>query len=556
MTPIQTISGKLFHEMLVSAANSLENNKQQINDLNVFPVPDGDTGTNMGLTISAVLNMQPQESASDCAAKAANAVLLSARGNSGAILALFFRGFSKATKGHNEISSEVLANAFSIGKEEAYKAVMNPAEGTILTVIRRCAEDAMEMKDQYADDVAAFLAKLLETAEITLDKTPEMLPILKEAHVVDAGGCGFVTILRGMLAALIGNPVIAIAPNASGVTPIVQEKADFADFNTEDIKFQYCTECIIEKYDCFFGEGKATIFYDRIEELGDSIVFVDAEEIVKLHIHTNHPGLVLELATTFGSFVSVKVENMKNQHSALTDIAPQAPAEPEAPAIAAPEKKYGFVSVCMGDGIRDMFSDFGVDQIVFGGQTMNPSMQDILDAVNKTPSEIVYVLPNNKNIDMVATQAAEASEEKQVIVIHTKSVPEGISALLVFDETAEAEDNTYAMGEAITHVKSLSVTHAVRDACIDGIAVRSGQSMGLVGGKIRSVGNTNSECVEKLLTYMNDATYITIFYGEDAPEYEADKICNMITEAAPEAEVVLARGGQPLYDYIISVEAE
>ena len=556
MTPIQTISGKLFHEMLVSAANSLENNKQQINDLNVFPVPDGDTGTNMGLTISAVLNMQPQESASDCAAKAANAVLLSARGNSGAILALFFRGFSKATKGHNEISSEVLANAFSIGKEEAYKAVMNPAEGTILTVIRRCAEDAMEMKDQYADDVAAFLAKLLETAEITLDKTPEMLPILKEAHVVDAGGCGFVTILRGMLAALIGNPVIAIAPNASGVTPIVQEKADFADFNTEDIKFQYCTECIIEKYDCFFGEGKTTIFYDRIEELGDSIVFVDAEEIVKLHIHTNHPGLVLELATTFGSFVSVKVENMKNQHSALTDIAPQAPAEPEAPAIAAPEKKYGFVSVCMGDGIRDMFSDFGVDQIVFGGQTMNPSMQDILDAVNKTPSEIVYVLPNNKNIDMVATQAAEASEEKQVIVIHTKSVPEGISALLVFDETAEAEDNTYAMGEAITHVKSLSVTHAVRDACIDGIAVRSGQSMGLVGGKIRSVGNTNSECVEKLLTYMNDATYITIFYGEDAPEYEADKICNMITEAAPEAEVVLARGGQPLYDYIISVEAE
>ncbi len=558
MTPIQTISGKLFHEMLVSAANSLENNKQKINDLNVFPVPDGDTGTNMGLTISAVLNMKPQESASDCASKAANAVLLSARGNSGAILALFFRGFAKATKGHEEINSEVLANAFSIGKEEAYKAVMNPAEGTILTVIRRCAEDASEYKDQYTDNISGFLTKLLETAEITLDQTPEMLPILKEAHVVDAGGCGFVTILRGMLAALIGKPVIAIAPNASNVAPIVQEKADFTDFNTEDIKFQYCTECIIEKYDCFLGEGKATVFYDRIEELGDSIVFVDAEEIVKLHIHTNHPGLVLELATTFGSFVTVKVENMKNQHSALTDIAPQAPAEPEEeiPAIAAPEKKYGFVSVCMGDGIRDMFADFGVDQIVFGGQTMNPSMQDILDAVNKTPAEIVYVLPNNKNIDMVATQAAEASEEKQVIVIHTKSVPEGISALLSFDETAEPDDNTYAMSEAITHVKSLSVTHAVRDACIDGIAVRSGQSMGLVGGKIRSVGNTNSECVEKLASYMKEATYITIFYGEDAAEYEADKVCKIITEAAPDAEVVLARGGQPLYDYIISVEVE
>ena len=555
MKPIQTISGKLFHEMLVSAANSLENNKQQINDLNVFPVPDGDTGTNMGLTIGAVLNIKPQESVSDCAAKAASAVLLSARGNSGAILALFFRGFAKATKGCDVMDSETLAKAFLIGKEEAYKAVMNPAEGTILTVMRRCAEDAIEYKDEYTDNVSGLMEKLLKTAEITLDQTPEMLPILKQACVVDAGGCGFVTILRGMLAAMVGNPV----KSNEGKVPAaeINEKADFTDFNTGDIKFQYCTECIVEKYDCFFGENKAHVFYERIEELGDSIVFVDAEDIIKLHIHTNHPGLVLEIGTTFGSFVTVKIENMKNQHSALTEAAPAAPAaEPKAPAIAAPEKKDGFVSVCMGDGIRDMFADFGVDQIVFGGQTMNPSMQDILDAVNKTPAEIVYVLPNNKNIDMVATQAAEASEEKKVVVIHTKSVPEGISSLLAFDETAEEEDNTYAMSEAIGNVKSLSVTHAVRDANIDGIAVRNGQSMGLVGGKIKSVGSDNSECVEKLLSYMENATYITIFYGEDAPEYEADKICNMITAAAPDAEVVLARGGQPLYDYIISVEAE
>lgn len=557
MTSIQTISGKLFYEMLVSAANSLENNKQHINDLNVFPVPDGDTGTNMGLTIGAVLNMKPQESVSDCAAKAASAVLLSARGNSGAILALFFRGFAKATKGCDEIDSETLAKAFMIGKEEAYKAVMNPAEGTILTVMRRCAEDALEYKDGYVGDVSGFMAKLLQTAEITLDQTPEMLPILKQAQVVDAGGCGFVTILRGMLAAMVGNPV----KSNEGKVPAAQvnEKADFTDFNTGDIKFQYCTECIVEKYDCFFGENKAHVFYERIEELGDSIVFVDAEDIIKLHIHTNHPGLVLEIGTTFGAFVTVKIENMRNQHSALTDAAPAAPAaepEEEKVEIAAPEKKYGFVSVCMGDGIRDMFADFGVDQIVFGGQTMNPSMQDILDAVNKTPAEIVYVLPNNKNIDMVATQAAEASEEKKVVVIHTKSVPEGISSLLAFDETAELDDNTYAMSEAISHVKSLSVTHAVRDANIDGIAVRNGQSMGLVGGKIKSVGSDNAECIEKLLPYLENATYITIFYGEDAPEYEADKICNMITEAAGDAEVVLARGGQPLYDYIISVEIE
>ena len=557
MTPIQTINGKLFYEMLVSAANSLENNKQQINDLNVFPVPDGDTGTNMGLTIGAVLSMKPQESVSDCAAKAASAVLLSARGNSGAILALFFRGFAKATKGCEVIDSEILAKAFMIGKEEAYKAVMNPAEGTILTVMRRCAEDALEYKDEYVGDVTGFMAKLLQTAEITLDQTPEMLPILKQACVVDAGGCGFVTILRGMLAAMVGNPV----KSNEGRVPAaeINEKADFTDFNTGDIKFQYCTECIVEKYDCFFGENKAHVFYERIEELGDSIVFVDAEDIIKLHIHTNHPGLVLEIGTTFGSFVTVKIENMKNQHSALTEAAPAAPAaepEEEKVVIAAPEKKYGFVSVCMGDGIRDMFCDFGVDNVVFGGQTMNPSMQDILDAVNKTPSEIVYVLPNNKNIDMVATQAAEASEEKKVVVIHTKSVPEGVASLLAFDETAEEEDNTYAMSEAISTVKSLSVTHAVRDANIDGIAVRNGQSMGLVGGKIKSVGSDNSECVEKLIPYMENATYITIFYGEDAPEYEADKICNMITAAAPDAEVVLARGGQPLYDYIISVEVE
>ena len=548
MTAIQTIGGKLFHGMLVSAANSLENNKQKINDLNVFPVPDGDTGTNMGLTIGAVHNMKVEDAISECASKAATAVLLSARGNSGAILALFFRGFAKATKGLEEMNADALANAFVLGKEEAYKAVMNPAEGTILTVMRRCAEDAAEVKDQYTGNLSAFFERLLKTAEITLDQTPEMLPILKEAHVVDAGGCGFVTILRGMLAALVGKPVEAIGDTKAAP---VTEKADFADFNTEDIKFQYCTECIVEKSKCFYGENKAHALYERIEEMGDSIVFVDAEEIIKLHIHTNHPGLVLELATTFGSFVTVKIENMKNQHSALTDVAPAAEEEN---AIAPSEKQYGFVSVCMGDGIRDMFHDFNVDQVVFGGQTMNPSMQDILDAVNKTPSDIVFVLPNNKNIDMVANQAAEASTEKKVIVIHTKSVPEGIAALLVFDETATPEDNEAAMAEAITHVKSLSVTHAVRDACIDGIAVRSGQTMGLVGGKIRSVGANSMEAIEKLLDQMKEAVYITIFDGEDANETEANAVREMIENAATDAEVVLAYGGQPLYDYLISVE--
>ena len=546
MTEIANLSGKAFHEALISAANSLENNKQKINDLNVFPVPDGDTGTNMGLTIGAVRDIKLADATvSDCAAKAASAVLRSARGNSGAILALFFRGFSKAVKGMETADADAVAAAFTLGKEEAYKAVMNPAEGTILTVIRRCAEDAVSFKDTYKDKLVGFFTAILSTAEKTLEQTPEMLPILKEAHVVDAGGAGFVMILRGMLASLRGTPV----ESAVSTETTVNNKAEFSEFNTEDIKFMYCTECIVEKNEHFCGEGTASAFYDRIVDLGDSIVFVDAEDIIKLHIHTNHPGVVLELATNYGVFATVKIENMKLQHSSLASEEPTSVEK-----IASPEKQYGFVSVCMGDGIRDMFRDFNVDEIVFGGQTMNPSMQDILDAVNKTPSEIVFVLPNNKNIDMVAMQAADASTEKKVIVIHTKSVPEGISALLNFDENVSPEENTEAMSEAIAVVKSISVTHAVRDACIDGVAVRSGQAMGLLGGKIRTVGKDATEAVEKMLPMMKDASFITIFYGEDVSEGDAEKVEAMIAETATDAEIVLARGGQPLYDYIISIE--
>ncbi len=546
MTELKKLSGKAFHEALISAANSLENNKQKINDLNVFPVPDGDTGTNMGLTIGAVRDMKAVgETIADVSANAASAVLRSARGNSGAILALFFRGFSKAVKGMETADADAVAAAFAIGKEEAYKAVMNPAEGTILTVIRRCAEDAAILKENYQNDLVGFFTAILDTAEKTLDKTPEMLPILKEAHVVDAGGAGFVMILRGLLAALRGNPV----ESSEKYEFKVDSRAEFSDFNTDDIKFSYCTECIVDKNEEFFGENKAAALYDKIKELGDSIVFVDAEDMIKLHIHTNHPGIVLELAALYGAFATVKIENMKLQHSSLSSEEPTS-----VEMIVSPEKQYGFVAVCMGDGIRDMFHDFNVDEVVFGGQTMNPSMQDILDAVNKTPAEVVYVLPNNKNIDMVAMQAAEASTEKKVIVIHTKSVPEGISALLSFDENVSPDENTEAMSEAIGAVKSISVTYAVRDASIDGVAVRSGQAMGLVGGKIRTVGNNATEAVEKMLPLMKDAAYITIFYGEDVSETDAEKVESMIAETAVDAEVVLAWGGQPLYDYIISVE--
>ena len=549
MTATMTVNGRTLYSMFVSGANHLENNKSEINDLNVFPVPDGDTGTNMSLTLGAVRDIRVSNgSVSECATKAADAVLRSARGNSGAILALFFRGFSKSVKGMEDADIEAIAGAFENGKEEAYKAVMNPTEGTILTVIRKCADEAKAICKKFTEDVSGFFDHMLKTAEETLAKTPEMLPVLKEAHVVDAGGCGFVMMLRGMLSALRGKPVTAEVGTEK------TEKADFSEFNTADIKYGYCTECIIEKNEAYLGEDTCRALYEHIIKIGDSAVFVDAEDIVKLHIHTNNPGLVLEEAVRYGALATVKIENMRKQHSALAEIDESGLDTAEDAVETEPTKKYGFVAVCMGDGIRDTFRDFCVDEIVEGGQTMNPSMQDILDAVNKTPAETVFVLPNNKNIDMVAVQAANAVTRKTVTVIHTKSVPEGISALLAFDEDADAEQNAAAMSDAVGNVKTISVTYAVRDAEIDGVSVKAGQAMGLVGGKIRSVGETSAEALEKLFHEMQDASYITMFYGADVTEEQADGVRAQITEAAKNAEVISVRGGQPLYDYIVSVE--
>ena len=550
MTAKVTVGGKTLYTMLVSAANTLENNKAEINDLNVFPVPDGDTGTNMSLTLGAVRRIQPKdESVSDCATQAADAVLRSARGNSGAILALFFRGFSKSIKGKHDADTEAIAQAFEDGKNEAYKAVMNPTEGTILTVIRKCAEEAKKAQKKFTSDVSGFFSQMVKTAEKTLEKTPEQLPVLKEANVVDAGGKGFVMMLKGMLSALRGKPVKAAVSSQKGAAP--EKKADFSEFHSEDIRFCYCTECIIEKKDAYRGEGTCAALSDFIRSVGDSAVFVDAEDIVKLHIHTNEPGLVLTQALVYGSLAAVKIENMKKQHSALAEVDERAQTLPEP---AKPEKKYGFVVVCMGDGIRDTFREFGVDEIVYGGQTMNPSMQELLDAVSRTPAETVFILPNNKNIDMVATQAAGAVTDKNVIVLHTKSVPEGISALLAFNEDASAEENTGAMSEALGKVKTLTVTHAVRDASIGGISVKAGQAMGLLNGKLCAVGESSQDCIKGLLDIARDAAYVSVFYGKDVTEDAAQSVQEMLAEAAAGAEVLSIRGGQPLYDYIISIE--
>jgi DAK2 domain fusion protein YloV len=538
-----TIDGQKFKDMVVSGANALDNSKEDINNLNVFPVPDGDTGINMSLTLSEVDTIDSDNDISNTANRISGVILRSARGNSGAILALFFRGLAKSFGGAVVAGSREFAEAFKRGTEEAYKAVMNPTEGTILTVMRECADDAIEetSKPGFKDDIVAFFERVVKKAEETLQKTPDLLPVLKQANVVDAGGSGFVTMLNGMYSELINKPVKKNDTSAKAT----KESADFSDFNTADIKFGYCTECIVDKSEEFKGEGTARDLYSYISSMGDSAVFIDDEEIIKLHIHTNNPGLVLEKALEFGSLAKVKIENMRNQHSELSFTPPSEEVEP---------KEYGFVSVCIGDGIANTFYDLGVDVIVKGGQTMNPSTQDIVNAVNNTNANTVFVFPNNKNIDMVAKQAVELIDDKRVIVISTKSVPQGISALMVFDETASPEDNEAAMNEAITMVKTLSVTHAVRDTTINNVVIKTGQALGLIDGKIRMVNDSARECIKYLGDHYKDASFITIFYGADIPERKVEKLERSMAKIAPDAEITVINGGQPLYDYIISIE--
>jgi len=544
-----TIGGQTFKNICVSGANALDNAKEEINSLNVFPVPDGDTGINMSLTLSGIAATDESDNIAEVSKQIANSVLRGARGNSGAILALFFRGFSKAFAECESASTEELTKAFRRGTDEAYKAVMNPTEGTILTVMRMCAEAA---EANSYEDVEAFFNGMCNAAEKALALTPEMLPVLKQANVVDAGGAGFVTVLKGLCSALDGKPVAKNDTTSSATN----SSADFSEFNTEDIKFGYCTECIVDKSADFVGEGKAKELYEYIITLGDSAVFIDDESVIKLHVHTNNPGLVLEKALTFGSLATVKIENMKNQHTNLSGE-PVKKEEPkqEAPVTAAePEKKYGFVSVCIGDGIESVFRDLGADSIVKGGQTMNPSTQDIVSAINEVSAENVFVLPNNKNIDMVAKQAAEIVKDKNVIVLSTKTVPQGISAMMAFDPESSVEDNTEMMIDAFGAVKTLSVTYAVRDALINNVSITKGQALGLVDGKIRMVSDSSNDCIKRLADYMRNAAYITIFYGENVPFKKAEKLQKMIEKIAPSAEVMLVDGGQPLYDYIVSVE--
>ena len=560
----KVIDGEQFQKMVASAANSLDTEKTEINNLNVFPVPDGDTGINMSLTMKPAREIQVEPGTlAEAASRVANRLLRAARGNSGAILSLFFRGMSKSFEGLETADSDDIAKAIRSGTNEAYRAVSKPAEGTILTVMRGTAEIAEAESEKYKGDPEAFFERLLEGAEEVLEQTPEMLPVLKQANVVDAGGQGFVTMLKGMLASLKGHDVAAVE-GSDDESAERDEGANFGDFDTESITFAYCTECIVGKSERYRGEGTAEAFKEFITPLGDSMVFVDDDEIIKLHIHTNDPGVVLSEAVKYGDLEMVKIENMKKQHSALTAAGEKADkGEVDAPIDYTPDKDYGFVAVCLGEGTAKIFRELGVHEIVTGGQTMNPSTDNLLDAIRRTRGREVFVLPNNKNIIMVAKQAAaiidaEVAEglapAQRVIVLETRSVPEGMSAMLAFDETSSADDNAAAMTETFGYVHTLSVTRAVKDATIDGLSIKAGEYMGLCDRKIGYTGTDYEIIVLEMLRNFPEAAFVTVLYGADISEENANIIFEKLKAVVPDAECSLLYGGQPLYDFVISVE--
>ncbi len=560
------IDGNKFQKMCVSAANSLDSQKTEINNLNVFPVPDGDTGINMSLTMKPVREIHVEPGTlSEAAGRVAEKVLRAARGNSGAILSLFFRGMAKSFKGLEKADSKDIAKAIRSGTNEAYRAVGQPTEGTILTVMRGTADTAEAESELYQGDPEAFFERLVSSAEDVLQQTPEMLPVLKQAKVVDAGGSGFVAMLKGMLASLKGQDVAAAEGEPDAEQTHTAGAADFSEIDPASIKFAYCTECIIAKSPEHAGDGTGEPFRLAIAPLGDSMVFVDDETLIKVHIHTNDPGRVLSEAVRYGSLETVKVENMRNQHHALTaagEKADQAAADAAAAAAAAAErpeidKPVGFVAVCMGDGVAAAFRDTGVQEIVTGGQTMNPSTDDLLRAVRKTAAETVFILPNNKNIIMVAQQAAHilAEEGRQsAVVLETRSVPEGLSAMLAFNPDATAEENRDAMTAAFANVHTLSVTRAVKDAAIDGMSIRAGEYMGLCDRKIGYTGTSRRAIVLEMLKNFPRAEFVTAFYGSDVSESCADTLLHDAQALLPDAEITMISGGQPLYDFVISVE--
>ena len=541
----QTINGTDFRRLAISAAAAVEIHKQQLNELNVFPVPDGDTGTNMSMTINAAaadLRKLEDPSLEKASSAAASAMLRGARGNSGVILSLLMRGISKKLKGAENCDGVLWALALQEGVDAAYKAVMKPAEGTILTVSRLAAAAAMNAAKEN-NHIEFVQIAAIDAAKVALADTVNQNPVLKKAGVVDAGGQGWVFILEAMLSSLQGEDVVVPEGMA---TDEPKDQASFSDFDTDDITFAYCTEFIIDRENDKDPEELRAF----LDSMGDSLVLVDDDEIIKVHVHTNDPGKVLHEAMDYGSFVTVKIENMRLQHTEKV----MSEAE-KAPKIAAPEKPFGVVSVCAGDGLADVFMNLGVDGIISGGQTMNPSTQDILEAVNKVPAETVYVLPNNKNIIMAAEQV-DALTPKHVVVIPSKTVPQGITAMLSFNPEGEEAENTEALTEALSTVDTMQITYAARNSDFDGHDIHEGDYLAIYGSGLFGTNKDIKVLLRALAEKVaqEDKEYITIYYGEDIQEKHAQKAADLFQETCPNADVNLIRGGQPVYYYLISAE--
>ena len=545
------IDGKLLSQAIISGANNIGNQKNAVDELNVFPVPDGDTGTNMSMTISAgkraLLELE-EDDAGKVAAACASALLRGARGNSGVILSLLFRGFSKGLKGKAEASAADLAEAMTIGVENAYKAVMNPTEGTILTVARMAAEKGVEEARQVNDPVLVFEA-MTNAARKALDQTPEMLPVLKKAGVVDAGGKGLVIVFEGMLSVLRDG--VMVDEQAPERPQVKIEDNPVADYEGE-ITFTYCTEFIVEKNREAADPLKLRAY---LETIGDCVVVVDDDSIIKVHVHTDHPGKALEKGMTFGPLINVKVDNMRRQHEDKQKQVERTRQNHEYVPVD-PDVEFGFVAVAAGEGLHALFRDLGVGCVVSGGQTMNPSTEDILSAIQSVPAKTVFVLPNNKNIIMAAEQAVNLAD-RRVCVLQTRTIPQGLSAMLAFDPDASFEDNRVGMTQALDHVQSGQVTFAARDSDYDGHNIKKGEILAMENGKLTFVEKDLNKALVKLLrslTRKTDGSFMTVLYGIDVTDEQAEEVRAMLENRFSDYEINFLSGGQPVYYYIVSVE--
>ena len=558
---IKKVDASTLKKMFLAGAANIEANKEKINELNVFPVPDGDTGTNMTLTImSAVKEVNTLENPTmeELAKAISGGSLRGARGNSGVILSQLFRGFTKEIKDYKEINVTVMTNAFHKAVETAYRAVMKPKEGTILTVARGAAEKAAELASR-TDDLVYFGQEIIAHMEEVLKSTPEMLPVLKEAGVVDSGGQGLLEIVKGAYDALIGKEIslsnIAANTAASGM---VRER-----ISTDDIKFGYCTEFIvnIEKE---YNKAAEEAFKSYLESIGDSIVLVSDDEVVKVHVHTNDPGLAIQKGLSYGSLTNIKIDNMRQQHNETVIINSEQLAHEQkkqeagkkADAPAKPRKKAGFIAVSMGEGLDEIFTGLGVDYIIKGGQTMNPSTEDMLNAINEVNADNIYILPNNSNIILAAEQAVKLTKDKKVFVIPSKNIPQGITAIINFVYDKSPEENAARMTEEMKRVKAGQVTYAVRDTSFDGKEIKQGNIMGIGDSSIRSVGTDIKQTTLELISTMvdEDSELISLYYGEEISEQDANELANELMEQYPDMDVEVHYGGQPIYYYVLSVE--